>query len=128
LTPEVPITIVAATNGAGVVEIEPINLPSSTLSTAFVHRSTDANGVPSNGLVAVTERGLVLVDTAWTDAQTEAVLAWGDGRFHRPWLGALITPDHNDRPGGLGALERRHIPVAALDLTVAKLAARGVHG
>ena len=94
----------------------------------FVHRSTDANGVPSNGLVAVTERGLLLVDTAWTDAQTEAVLAWGDGRFHRPWLGAVITHDHNDRAGGLGALERRHIPVAALDLTVAKLAARGVHG
>jgi metallo-beta-lactamase class B len=125
LTPEHAITIVAGTNGAGAVEIEPIN---STLPTVFVHRATDANLVSSNGLVAVMESGLLLVDTAWTDTQTEAVLAWGDGRFHRPWIGAVITHDHADRAGGIGALERRHIPVAALDLTVAKLAGRGVSG
>ena len=70
----------------------------------------------------------MLVDTAWTDAQTEAILAWGDGRFHQPWIGAVITHDHGDRAGGLPALERRHISVAALDLTVAKMAGRGVRG
>ena len=98
LTPAHATTLVAGTNGAGAVEIEAIH---STLPTLFVHRSTDANAVPSNGLVAVTERGLLLVDTAWTDAQTEAVLAWGDGRFHRPWIGAVITHDHADRAGGI---------------------------
>ena len=40
----------------------------------------------------------------------------------------MITHDHNDRAGGLAALERRHIPVSALDLTVAKLSRRGVRG
>lgn len=114
--------LVAGTNGAGAVEIEAFD------STLFVHRSTDANSVPSNGLVAVTARGLLLVDTAWTDTETEAVLAWGDKRFHRPWIGAVITHDHDDRDGGLAALQRRHIPVAALDLTVAKLTRRGVDG
>ena len=69
----------------------------------------------------------MLVDTAWTDAQTEALLDWGQTHFKRPWLGAVITHDHADRDGGLGALRQRHIPAAALDLTVAKLAARGVH-
>ena len=122
LIPSDAIKIVAGTNGAGAVEIEAIT------PTVFIHRSTDANSVPSNGLVAVTERGLLLVDTAWSDAQTEAVLAWGDGRFHRPWIGAVITHDHNDRAGGLAALERRRIPVSALDLTVAKMTRRGVRG
>jgi metallo-beta-lactamase class B len=122
LTPAQAITLVAGANGAGAVEIETIE------PTLIVHRSTDGNSVPSNGLVAVTARGLLLVDTAWTDAQTEAILAWGDGRFHKPWIGAVITHDHNDRAGGLGALERRHIPVSALDLTVAKLSRRGVRG
>ena len=74
----------------------------------------------------MTDGGLLLVDTAWTEAQTEAILQWGDERLHRPWIGAVITHDHADRDGGLGALRRRKIPVAALDLTVAKLAKRGV--
>src|SRR5262249_9581159 len=90
--------------------------------------STDAQAIPSNGLIAVTERGLLLVDTAWTESQTEAVLAWGDRTLRRPWIGAVITHDHADRAGGLAALERPHIPVAALDLTVAKLTRRGVRG
>jgi metallo-beta-lactamase class B len=121
-TPGEATKLVVGTNGAGAVEIETFD------STLFVHRSTGADAVPSNGLVAVTERGLLLVDTAWTDAETEAVLAWGDGRFHRPWIGAVITHDHADRAGGIAALERRRIPVAALDLTVAKLTRRGVRG
>ncbi|HEY7372738.1 MAG TPA: TonB family protein [Polyangia bacterium] len=108
--------------GAGAVEIETIT------PTLYVHRSTDAKEVPSNGLIAVAAGGLLLVDTAWTEAQTEEILAWGDGYFRRPWIGAVITHDHNDRAGGLAALERRHIPVSALDLTVAKMTARGVRG
>ena len=97
-------------------------------TSAIVHRSVNAQGIPSNGLIAVTDRGLLLVDTAWTEAQTEAILAWGAARLGRPWIGAVITHEHADRDGGLGALQRRHIPVAALDLTVAKLEKRGVRG
>jgi len=122
LTPDEVTQLAAGTNGAGAVEIEALE------PTLFIHRSTGAKAIPSNGLVAVTEGGLLLVDTAWTEAETEAILAWGDGRFHRPWIGAVITHDHDDRAGGLVALERRHIPVSALDLTVAKLTRRGVRG
>ena len=111
----------------GTAETGPIEVTVLGLQ-AIVHTTTNAQGIPSNGLIAVTERGLLLVDTAWTDAQTEAILKWGDARLGRPWIGAVITHDHADRDGGLGALQRRHIPVAALDLTVAKLAKRGVRG
>jgi metallo-beta-lactamase class B len=120
LTPGAPIPLMPASAGAGAADVEIVDLKT------FVHRSTNADGVPSNGLVAVTDGGLLLVDTAWTEAQTEAILKWGDERLGRPWIGAVITHDHADRDGGLGALLRRKIPVAALDLTVAKLRKRGI--
>jgi len=125
-TPEVvpsTVKLVAGTNGGGQVEIESVVAP-----TLYVHRSSDAKAVPSNGLVAVMAGGLLLVDTAWTETQTEAVLKWGDDYLKRPWIGAVITHDHGDRAGGLAALERRHIPIAAVDLTVAKMTKRGVRG
>jgi metallo-beta-lactamase class B len=92
----------------------------------FVHQTHDAGGTPANGLIAITDKGLLLVDTGWNDAQTEAILDWGRAYLKRDWVGAVITHDHADRDGGVGALLRRGIPVAALDLTVKKLAARGI--
>jgi metallo-beta-lactamase class B len=116
------IHLVAGVEGAGSVEIDLVD------AGIYVHRSTDAHAVPSNGLIVDTHEGLLLVDTAWSEAQTEAILRWGEEKEGRPWIGAVITHDHPDRDGGLGALLRRRIPVAALDLTVAKLDARVVHG
>ena len=43
------------------VEIEPLG------GDVFLHRSTDANGIPSNGLIVDTGGGLLLIDTAWTE-------------------------------------------------------------
>ena len=122
LMPDAPIPLLAGTKGAGAVSFTVVDLDS------IVHRSTDERGIPSNGLIAVTAHGLLLVDTAWTEAETEAVLKWGEARLGQPWVGAIITHDHADRDGGLAALQRRHIPIAALDLTVAKLQKRGMGG
>jgi metallo-beta-lactamase class B len=114
------ITIVASADGARAVDASYLN------KQVVVHRSTDANRVTANGLILITKGGLLLVDTAWTDSQTEAILRWGEANLKGPWIGAVITHDHVDRAGGIGALMGRGIPVAALDLTVAKLAGRGV--
>jgi metallo-beta-lactamase class B len=116
------IPIVSPRGGSSLFEITVVDW------NAIVHRTVNAQGVPSNGLIGVSDSGLLLVDTAWTEAQTEAILTWGAKRLGRPWVGAIITHEHNDRDGGLGALQRWHIPVFALDLTVAKLEKRGVHG
>ena len=94
----------------------------------IVHRTTDAGGLPANGLIVIVDDGLLLFDTGWTEVQTAAILKWGDDQLKRRWLGAVITHDHPDRDGGLAALQKRKIPVAALDLTVAKLEHRGVRG
>src|SRR3569623_1077228 len=120
--PDAPIPMLAGTKVAGAVSFTVGDLDS------IVHRSTDEQGIPSYGLIAVTAHGLLLVDTAWTEAETEAVLKWGEARLGQPWVGAIITHDHADRDGGLAVLQRRHIPIAALDLTVAKLQQRGIGG
>jgi metallo-beta-lactamase class B len=120
--PRAPIVLMPGTNGANRVELQPLE------TRMVVHRSTDAKGVPSNGLIAITDRGLLLIDTAWTPAETEAILRWGDERLKEPWIGAVITHEHADRDGGLDALARRRIPVSAIDLTVEKLQRRGVSG
>jgi len=120
-TPSGPITLVAGSHGALAVDVTYLN------EEVLVHRSTDASGMSSNGLIAITMSGLLLVDTSWTDSQTESILRWGEESLKRRWIGAVITHDHVDRAGGIGVLMRRGIPVAALDLTVAKLAGRGVH-
>ena len=117
-----PLLLVAGSNDAGKVEVEGL------VNRLVVHRSTDASGVPSNGLIFSTKNGLVLIDTAWNESQTEAILRYGDQHLKQPWIGAVITHDHNDRAGGVSALLRRHIPIAALDLTVARMEKRGVRG
>ena len=121
-TPADPMVLAPGSNGADRVELQPLG------SRFVLHRSTSAESIPSNGLVAITERGLLLVDTAWTPAQTEAILRWGEDRLKQHWIGAVLTHSHDDRAGGLDALLRRNVPVSALDLTVAKLEQRNVRG
>lgn len=94
----------------------------------LIHRSMDPIAGSANALIAVTDRGLILIDAPWTDAQTEEILRYGQYALQRPWIGAVITHDHRESAGGLGAVLRSGIPTAALDLTVAKLEKRGVHG
>jgi len=115
-------TLLEGDGGANALEISVVE------KDLLVHRSTDSSGVPANGVIAILDGGLLLVDTAWTEAQTDAILRFAEKRLHRPWIGAVVTHDHPDRAGGIGALLRARIPVAAGNLTVAKLEKRGVHG
>ncbi|MEO0346759.1 MAG: subclass B1 metallo-beta-lactamase [Pseudomonadota bacterium] len=66
--------------------------------------------VASSGLVVVTDTHIVLVDTAWTDAQTREVLDWAEATFARPVTGAVFTHGHNDKMGGVAAVRERGIP------------------
>src|SRR5438876_5363983 len=42
----------------------------------WLHVSRDAQGIPANGMLVRTTRGVVLVDTGWSADQTERLLAW----------------------------------------------------
>jgi metallo-beta-lactamase class B len=95
------------------------------LRTGFwVFVSTDSLSVPANGLIARTKDGLLLVDTTWSDDLAERLLAWTDENMPDRVVKAIVTHFHADRVGGLGALQRRGIPVFALDLTAKRLSAQ----
>jgi len=92
----------------------------------WLHASASADGIDANGLLAPLQGGgVLLVDTPWTDAQTERLLDWA-----REHLGgvrdAIVTHSHADRMGGVRTLRKRGVRALALDLTVAKARAEGL--
>lgn len=78
---------------------------------SLANRDGDDRDGGASGVVALTERGLLLIDTGGSEAPTEALLAWGAARFRRPWIGAVITRDGGDR---LTALRRAGVPIAVV--------------
>jgi glyoxylase-like metal-dependent hydrolase (beta-lactamase superfamily II) len=89
----------------------------------WLHVSKDGQGTAANGMIVRTPKGLLLVDTGWTEGQTERLVAWGERALGAFLVQAIVTHSHGDRTGGIPALTRRGIPVAALDLTIDKLRA-----
>ncbi|MBB5517589.1 subclass B1 metallo-beta-lactamase [Amphiplicatus metriothermophilus] len=82
--------------------------------------------VLSQGLVVRTEAGVTLVDTAWNDADTEALLALiEDALGEKPSL-AVLTHAHADKMGGSGALEKAVIASLAHALSNADAPVRGL--
>ncbi len=93
--------------------------------TVWLHVSKDGQGTAANGLVVRTRKGLLLVDTGWTEGQTERLVAWAERALGAFFVEAVVTHSHGDRTGGLPALARRGIPAAALDVTIDRLRAAG---
>lgn len=84
-----------------------------------------SDGVESNGLFApLPGGGVLLVDTAWDDAQTETLLDFAARRLGGV-RDAVVTHAHDDRTGGVGALRRRGVRPLGLDLTAEKARAEG---
>nr|WP_325063766.1 subclass B1 metallo-beta-lactamase [Alteriqipengyuania halimionae] len=73
--------------------------------------------VSSNGLIVLREDEAILVDTAWTDGQTEDILRYAAVVLDRPVRTAVITHFHQDKMGGIGALHRAGIETWAHPLT-----------
>ncbi|WP_412067963.1 subclass B1 metallo-beta-lactamase [Rubrivirga sp. IMCC43871] len=80
---------------------------------------------PSNGLVVRDGDDVWLVDTAWGEAATEALLAAVDAEIGLPVQGAVSTHFHDDRVGGADVLRQRGIPVYASSMTQRLAAAEG---
>lgn len=94
----------------------------------YVHTSyKQVGGVvyPSHGLVVSTKEGAVLVDTGWGNEPTEELLAWVKTNLRQPVKACLPTHWHDDKMGGIAAVQAQGIPVVTSKLT-AMLAAQ--HG
>lgn len=81
-------------------------------------RVLDGGGrFPSNGLLVRDSDGLLLIDTAWGEAPTEALLVWAEATLGRPVTRAVVTHWHDDRVGGAAVLAARGISFSALPVT-----------
>ena len=71
----------------------------------WLHVSNDDRGRGANGLIVRLEGGgVLLVDTPWTNDQTERLLAHARARIGAV-TEALVTHSHPDRMGGIGSEE-----------------------
>jgi metallo-beta-lactamase class B len=82
--------------------------------------------VLSQGLVIASEGGAVLVDTAWTDEDTEIILDLVRLEIGETPVAAILTHAHEDKMGGVGALMARGIPSFAHPLANVDAALRGL--
>ena len=84
--------------------------------------------VPSNGLVLVLpgEEGALLIDTAWDDAQTIAILDWSQQNLGVPITRAVLTHAHEDKMGGVNALRDRGVETFASTLSNTLAPERGL--
>lgn len=80
---------------------------------------------PSNGLVIVTDSGLLLVDTPWNNEQTEVLLKMAKEKFKQPFVKAIITHAHSDRIGGIDTLISQNINTFSTSLTQAEAEKNG---
>ena len=86
----------------------------------------DARPYPANGLIAaMPDCTLVLIDTPYTPAETQKLLAWMKDFWKGAKIVAINTHFHPDRLGGNQALSAAGIPVYGSDLTVQMLRERG---
>jgi metallo-beta-lactamase class B len=86
----------------------------------WVHTSySNYNGnlIPSYGLLAVTNVGIVLVDTPWTNDQTKELLRMVKDQFAQPVKLAVFSHWHQDRIGGIATLIAAHIETASTAAT-----------
>lgn len=81
---------------------------------------------PTSGLIVRDGNDTVLVDTAWTDDQTEVILNWSETRLGRKITTAIYTHAHNDKMGGVSAVQSRGITDYALPLTNRLAPSRGL--
>jgi len=69
--------------------------------------------IPTHGLVVDVDGTRVLIDTAWTAAQTEEILAWSSP----PIAMAVVTHAHADKMGGIPALHAAGVETHAHPLS-----------
>lgn len=86
----------------------------------WIHTTyTDYNGTrtPSNGIIAVTSKGLILIDTPWNNTQTRELIELTKRIFKKDISFAVITHAHDDRIGGIDTLIEEKIDVRGTSMT-----------
>lgn len=72
--------------------------------------------VAATGLIVMDGKDAYLLDTPWSDQDTQALLDWIVAKGYR-LKGAVVTHFHKDASGGLGLLNDKKIPTYAFHKT-----------
>lgn len=72
--------------------------------------------VDSNGLVVVNDNQAVIVDTPWSEEDTEVLISWISAQEFRIEA-SISTHFHEDRTAGIGLLNALSIPTYSSELT-----------
>lgn len=73
--------------------------------------------VPANGLMVLTDAGVVLIDTPWNDEQTEALVEMIRTSFDQEIVQCIVTHAHDDTMGGIASLQANGIEVISTQMT-----------
>lgn len=65
--------------------------------------------VDSNGLLVVQNKRAFIVDTPWSESDTEALLIWAQAQGFEI-VGSISTHSHDDRTAGIAVLNKKQIP------------------
>lgn len=82
--------------------------------------------VLSQGMVVKTGNGVILIDTAWNDKDTDHLLDLIEETVGAAPKAAVVTHAHDDKMGGVGALNERGVPVVMHHWTMLDAPARGL--
>lgn len=83
-----------------------------------VHVVTDSNGMVNAGLIQVDD-GLVVVDTFYHTTEAERIVRYAADELKLPIKAVVITHEHFDHAGGIGAFT---VPIIASEVTAEILA------
>jgi Cft2 family RNA processing exonuclease len=86
---------------------------------------TDGALYTANGMLLEEGDHSVLFDVGWTPEQARTLLNWARNSLKHPVEKAYVTHFHNDRLGGIAALQAEHIPVFGTSATINLAARRG---
>lgn len=115
--------VVAEYSDAAGVYIRPLRPGIWLQTSSYVTPGGDTT--TSNGLIVRAGDALVLIDTAWGELNTIALLSAIESEIGLPVTRAVVTHAHYDRAGGVDVLESQGVEVLALPLTARILAHRG---
>jgi metallo-beta-lactamase class B/metallo-beta-lactamase class B GIM len=80
--------------------------------------------VDSNGLIVTDEGQAYIIDTPWSEDDTELLLSWLADKGYKP-MASISTHSHEDRTAGIKLLNSKLIPTYTSELTKALLVRKG---
>ncbi|MEJ8802556.1 subclass B1 metallo-beta-lactamase [Pontibacter sp. H249] len=95
----------------------------------YIHTSYKKLGdvvFPSHGLLVSTKDGAVLFDTGWGNEPTKQLLHWVKINLKQSVKVCIPTHWHDDKMGGMKAVQQQGIPVITSKFTAVLAAANGV--